>query len=72
MPVCCTRDTCLHSEHDSPFHCPGFDISSIETVKFSLHFTNNIVPELSKRTSFEVRKKNVDLVFIYREVFYRQ
>ena len=41
-------------------------------IKFSLHFTNNIVPELTKRASFEVRKKNGDLVFIYREVFSRQ
>jgi len=30
MPVCCTRGTGLYSEHDSPFHRPGFDISSIE------------------------------------------
>ena len=41
-------------------------------IKFSLHFTNNNVPELTKRPSFEVRKKNVDLVFIYREVYSRQ
>jgi len=41
-------------------------------IMFSLHFTNNIVPELTRRPACEVRKKNVDLIFIYREVFSRQ
>ena len=40
-------------------------------IKFSLRFTNNIVPKLTQRPAFEVRKKNVDLVFSYREVFKR-
>ena len=39
MSVCCTRDMCFHPEHNSPFHCPGFDNSSIEThqVLAALH-----------------------------------
>jgi len=41
-------------------------------IKFSPHFTNNIVLELTKHPAFEVRKKNVDPVFIYCEVFSRQ
>ena len=32
-------------------------------IKLSLYFTNNTVPELTKRPAFEVRKKNVDLLF---------
>ena len=43
-----------------------------KSIKFSLHVTNNIVPEVTKHPALEVRKKNVDLVFIYREVFSRQ
>ena len=66
MPVCCT--------------CMCFTIQLFivlvltfrvsKPIKFSLHFTNNIVPELTKRPAFEVRKKNVDLIFIYRQVHY--
>jgi len=40
-------------------------------IKISLRFTNNIVPKLTQCPAFEVRKKNVYLMFTYLEVFSR-
>ena len=69
MPVCCTCACIQNTIHLSIVLVLTFRVS--KPIKFSLNFTNNIALKLTKRPAFEVRKMNVNLVFIYREVFSR-